>query len=62
MTVDMKKTIATTFAQMARERPIDKITVKDIVEQCGISRQTFYFGRYGVVYTADDTGRTPKEP
>ena len=43
MPVDMKVVIATAFAQMARKKPIDKITVKDLVEQCGISRQAFYY-------------------
>ena len=43
MPVDMKAVIAGKFAQMAQTRPIDRITVKDLVEQCGISRQTFYY-------------------
>jgi AcrR family transcriptional regulator len=43
MPVDMKKMIASTFAQMAKERSIDKVTVKDLVERCGISRQAFYY-------------------
>lgn len=43
MPVDMKRTIAITFAQMAKKKPIDKITVKELVEQCGISRQAFYY-------------------
>ena len=43
MPVDMKLMISSAFAQMARQKPIDKITVKDLVEQCGISRQTFYY-------------------
>ncbi|MDR3767043.1 MAG: TetR family transcriptional regulator [Butyricicoccus sp.] len=43
MPVDMKRMIAATFTQMAKEKHIDKITVKDLVEQCGISRQTFYY-------------------
>ncbi len=43
MPVDMKQLIATQFAEMARKKPINKITVKDLVEQCGISRQAFYY-------------------
>ena len=43
MPIDMKCMIASTFAQMAQKKPIDKITVKDLVEQCGISRQAFYY-------------------
>ena len=43
MPVHMKQVIAETFAQMAQTQPIDKITVTDLVEQCGISRQAFYY-------------------
>lgn len=43
MPVDMKRTIADAFTQMAKKKPIDKITVKELVEQCGISRQAFYY-------------------
>lgn len=43
MPVDMKQVIAAGFAKLLREKSIDKITVKDIVEKCGISRQTFYY-------------------
>lgn len=43
MTEDKKTRIAAAFAQLAARRPIDKITVKELVAQCGISRQTFYY-------------------
>ncbi len=43
MPVDMKLMIASTFARMAQSKQVDKITVKDLVEQCGISRQAFYY-------------------
>ena len=43
MPADMKRMIASTFAEMTKTRQIDKITVKDLVERCGISRQTFYY-------------------
>lgn len=43
MPVDMKRLIASKFAEMTQFKPIDKITVKDLVEQCGISRQAFYY-------------------
>ena len=43
MPTRMKETIAGTFAEMAKRRSVDKITVKDLVEACGISRQTFYY-------------------
>ncbi len=31
------------FAQLLNERPMNKITVKDIVERCDINRNTFYY-------------------
>ena len=43
MPSDMKERIAREFAELARTKSIDKITVKDIVEQCHITRQTFYY-------------------
>lgn len=43
MPARMKAMIAETFLTMAKERNIDKITVKDLVETCHISRQTFYY-------------------
>ncbi|MEE8716624.1 MAG: TetR family transcriptional regulator [Coriobacteriales bacterium] len=36
------RAIKETFIQMCLERPIEKITVQDIAERCGISKQTFY--------------------
>ena len=41
MPADMKTIIADTFAQMIRKGDIDKITVKNVIEECHISRQTF---------------------
>lgn len=43
MPAHMKDTIATTYQEMVKRRNVDKITVKDLVEECGISRQTFYY-------------------
>jgi len=31
------------FGQLLEEKPMNKITVKDIVERCGINRNTFYY-------------------
>ncbi len=38
-----KKAILETFVKLLNEQPFDKITVKDVVEQCGINRNTFYY-------------------
>lgn len=38
-----KKAIKETFIELLDERPLNKITVKDIVEACGINRNSFYY-------------------
>lgn len=43
MPVNMKRMIADTFVDLSRTRSLDKITVKHLVEACGISRQSFYY-------------------
>ena len=37
-----KYTIMAAFAQLLEERPMNKITVKDIVDRCDVNRNTFY--------------------
>ena len=37
-----KEALATALKQMMKVKPIGKITVKDLVELCGVNRQTFY--------------------
>ena len=43
MTEDMKMTIAETVAEMIKTRDLDRLTVTSLVEECHISRQTFYY-------------------
>lgn len=38
-----KKAIKETFITLLEERPLSEITVKDIVETCGINRNSFYY-------------------
>lgn len=38
-----KKAIKEAFIELLDERPLNKITVKDIVEACGINRNSFYY-------------------
>ena len=38
-----KNMISDAFIDLTKEKYIDKITVKDIVEKCNITRQTFYY-------------------
>lgn len=38
-----KKALAASLKRLLSEKPLDKITVIDIVEDCGVNRQTFYY-------------------
>lgn len=38
-----RKAIIQSFIRQILTKPVDKVTVKDIVEDCGISRNTFYY-------------------
>lgn len=38
-----KKAIKDTFMELLSDRPLSQITVKDIVEKCGINRNSFYY-------------------
>lgn len=38
-----KKAIIASFLKFLNEKPLSKITVKDIVEDCGINRNSFYY-------------------
>ena len=38
-----KKAIVESFLQLLGKKPIDKITVRDVVDHCGINRNTFYY-------------------
>lgn len=38
-----KNAIETAFLKLLRERNFEKVMVKDIVEECGLTRNTFYY-------------------
>ena len=38
-----KDAIKQTFLELLNEKPLNQITVKMIVEQCGINRNSFYY-------------------
>ena len=38
-----KHALAASFKKLLEQKPIEKITVKDIVEDCGVNRHTFYY-------------------
>lgn len=43
MPADMKSIIADAYLELTKRKSVDKITVKDLVDACDISRQTFYY-------------------
>lgn len=43
MTSATKEALGAALKQMLAIKPIEKITVKDLVEICGVNRQTFYY-------------------
>lgn len=43
MASSTKEALGTALKKMLNIKPIDKITVKDLVEECGVNRQTFYY-------------------
>ncbi|MCC8046398.1 MAG: TetR/AcrR family transcriptional regulator C-terminal domain-containing protein [Clostridiales bacterium] len=43
MAIMTKELIIQTVFELLNERPFTKITVKDIMERCGINRNTFYY-------------------
>lgn len=38
-----KRALAASFKQLLKDKPLDKITIKDICEDCEVNRQTFYY-------------------
>lgn len=43
MATATKEALGMALKQIMNVKPIDKITVKDLVEICGVNRQTFYY-------------------
>ena len=43
MAKSTKKALAAALKQMMEIKPIDRITIRDLVEICGVNRQTFYY-------------------
>ncbi len=41
--ITTKRALALSLKQRLKEKPLDKITIKDICEGCGVNRQTFYY-------------------
>lgn len=43
MTEITKKLISSSFKSLLNKKPLNKVTVKDIVDDCQLTRQTFYY-------------------
>lgn len=46
--MDMKEVIASAARKLILEKKVKKLTVKDIVEECQITRQAFYYHFEGI--------------
>lgn len=56
-----KKAIIQTFLQLLEKESMDKITVKDIVDSCGINRNTFYYYYRDIYDLIDDIFESEKQ-
>ncbi len=56
-----KNAIRETFIELLKKKSIDKITVKDIVEECGINRNTFYYYYADIYELVEDVIITEKD-
>lgn len=54
---DMKTQIADTFSRLLEEEELDKITVTKLIEECHISRQTFYYHFHDIMDVLEWTFR-----
>lgn len=43
MTLMTKRELATSLKKLMQKKPLEKIRVKDVVADCGVNRQTFYY-------------------
>lgn len=53
MPADVKQQITDALLQLLDKKSLEKITVRELAELCGISRQTFYY-HFGDVFDAVD--------
>lgn len=61
MSAFTKKAIIESFTKLLNQRPLDKITVKDIVEDCGVNRNTFYYYYQDIYALLDELLQTQTE-
>ncbi len=53
-----KNAITDAFIELISERPLDKITVKDVVNKCGVNRNTFYYYYRDIYELVEDVFET----
>jgi AcrR family transcriptional regulator len=56
-----ERAIVEAFIELLNERPLDRITVSDITNRCGISRNTFYYHFSGIYDLIDAMFRAEEE-
>lgn len=61
MAKQTQKFIMSTFMQLLESESLDKITVRDIVEECEINRNTFYYHYSDIYDLLDDVIRVETE-
>lgn len=61
MAKQTQKFIMSTFMQLLENESLDKITVRDIVEECEINRNTFYYYYSDIYDLLDDVFRVEAE-
>ena len=61
MAKQTQKFIMSTFMQLLESESLDKITVRDIVEECEINRNTFYYHYSDIYDLLDDVFRVETE-
>lgn len=61
MAKQTQKFIMSTFMQLLENESLDKITVRDIVEECEINRNTFYYHYSDIYDLLDDVFRIEAE-
>ena len=44
-----KNALIDAFVRLLEDRPLDQVTVRDVVTECGVSRNTFYY-HFGDIY------------
>ena len=61
MSIYTKKAIMDSFVKMLSQKSFDKITIKDIIEDCGLNRSTFYYYYEDIYALLEDVLQTELE-